>query len=106
MSIIICPGLTNGRNIWLDMMLTGDQSKRSRKRRAEGEKAENVWQAWQGDKELAQAGSLVSGYTIISTVKTKHLLTSLNFGLKDTWVDWNVMEEGSSQMEFGGPKES
>lgn len=34
---------------------------------------------------MAQAGSWVSGYTIFSMVKTKHLLTSLTFGLKDTW---------------------
>ena len=38
-----------------------------------------------GDNEVTQAGSRSSGYTIIPTVETKHLITILTFGLKDTW---------------------
>ena len=66
MSIRICPGLTDGRTIWLDMAFTGEP-----------------WHKG-GDKEVTEAGSRVNCYAIVSTVKTKHLLKILTLELEDT----------------------
>lgn len=88
----------------LDMMLTvkareiGGKNKERRVKR--------VWRAWQKgrDKEAIQAGSWASDHTIISTLKTKYLLTIQNYGVEDILSRLNVVEKGLEKVESGGPR--